>query len=199
MRVIIADDDKTTLKTLQAFVSRLGHDPIAVEDGRAAFEAFNADENLRLALLDWNMPGMSGVEICREIRKRELDVQPYLILLTSKDTAENIAEGLEAGANDYMVKPCSGTELRARIQVGERMVELQESLSRRVKELEEALTHIKTLQGLLPICSYCHKIRDDKDTWLRMEQYIEGHSQAEFSHSICDECLEKHFPEDEFE
>ena len=102
-------------------------------------------------------------------------------------------EGLGAGANDYIVKPFNREELRARVKVGERIIKLQSSLAARVEELQEALSHIKTLQGILPICMYCHKIRDDKEAWGRIESYIEKHSEVRFSHSLCPECLEKHY------
>jgi sigma-B regulation protein RsbU (phosphoserine phosphatase) len=116
---------------------------------------------------------------------------PYLILLTAKGGREDLVTGLEAGANDYVTKPFNREELRARVQVGVRMVELQQSLADRVKALEEALARVKQLQGLLPICSYCKKIRDDQNYWQQVESYIAEHSQAQFSHSICPDCYEK--------
>ena len=84
-------------------------------------------------------------------------------------------------------------ELRARLSVAERMVALQEKLNRNILELQDALTHVKTLQGILPICMHCHKIRTDDKAWQRLESYIEVHSDAKFSHGLCPECLEKHY------
>jgi phosphoserine phosphatase RsbU/P len=116
---------------------------------------------------------------------------PYLILLTAKGRREDIITGLKAGANDYVTKPFDREELRARVQVGARIVELQHSLADRVHALEEALARVKQLQGLLPICSYCKKIRDDQNYWQQVENYISRHSEAQFSHSICPGCYEQ--------
>jgi response regulator RpfG family c-di-GMP phosphodiesterase len=100
-----------------------------------------------------------------------------------------VAEGLDAGADDYVVKPFNQAELRARVHVGMRMLGLQESLARRVTELEAALASVKQLRGLLPMCSYCKKIRVDDSYWQQLEGYITEHSEAKFSHGICPECF----------
>jgi len=112
-----------------------------------------------------------------------------------KDRKEDIVSGLDAGANDYVIKPFEQEELRARLRVGERVVELQSALNDRVKELQKALSHIKTLQGILPICMHCHKIRDDQDVWQRLEKYIAEHSGVQFSHGLCPECRKKYYPD----
>jgi DNA-binding response OmpR family regulator len=143
-----------------------------------------------LAILDWMMPGLDGVEVCRRVRRGATATPPYLILLTAKGRREDIVTGLRSGADDYVTKPFNREELRARVQVGIRIVELQHSLADRVKALEEALTRVKQLQGLLPICSYCKKIRDDRNYWQQVENYISEHSEAQFSHSICPDCYE---------
>ena len=103
----------------------------------------------------------------------------------SKLEKDNVVIGLESGANDYIRKPFDQEELHARVRVGERVLELQFKLAKRVKELEDPLSQIKTLQGLIPICSYCKKIRDDQNYWQQLESYISQHSQAVFSHGIC--------------
>jgi len=137
------------------------------------------------------MPEMDGVEICREARKLDALKSAYIILLTSRGSKDDIVKGLEAGADDYVTKPFDHGELRARVQVGSRVVHLQSALADRVVELEEAMASVKTLQGLLPICCYCKKIRDDGNYWHRVESYIVGHANVRFSHGICPDCSEK--------
>jgi DNA-binding response OmpR family regulator len=106
---------------------------------------------------------------------------------------EDVVEGLEAGANDYIRKPFDRPELRARVRVGERVLELEAALAERIRALQDALAHVKTLQGLLPICMHCHRIRNDQQTWERLEKYISEHTEAEFTHGLCPECMKKHY------
>lgn len=160
----------------------------AVEDGTQAWEALQAKDAPQVAVLDWLMPGMDGIEICRQIRKRPQPRPTYLILLTARRGQEDKIHGLQAGADDYITKPFDHEELRARVQVGFRVLELQVTLAERVRELEEALSRVKMLQGLLPICSYCKKIRNDRNYWQQVEGYISDHSEAQFSHGICPDC-----------
>jgi response regulator RpfG family c-di-GMP phosphodiesterase len=115
----------------------------------------------------------------------------YVIMLTARSRKEDVAAGLTAGADDYLVKPFDRNELQARIQVGERILRLQAELTARVQELELALTRVKLLSGLLPICCYCKKIRNDQNYWQQVETYVKDHSEAEFSHGICPDCYEK--------
>jgi CheY-like chemotaxis protein len=145
----------------------------------------------RLALLDWMMPGLDGPDVCRKVRGQAGREPPYLILLTSRGAKEDVVVGLHSGADDYLTKPFDRGELQARLQVGRRILTLQHSLADRVRELESALAQVKQLQGLLPICCYCKKIRDDQNYWQQVEQYIGKHSAARFSHGICPECWQK--------
>ena len=115
----------------------------------------------------------------------------YIILLTALGGRQNIIQGLQAGADDYITKPFDREELRARLEVGRRIVELQRSLAERVQQLEDALARVKQLQGLVPICSYCKKIRNDQNFWQQVDTYVSEHSEAQFSHGICPECYEK--------
>jgi len=142
-------------------------------------------------VLDWVMPGLDGPEICRRVRAREAATPTYLILLTANDRVDQIVAGLEAGADDYLTKPCRLPELVARVRVGLRVVELQRALADRVAALEEALARVKQLQGLLPICAYCKRIRDDRDYWDQVESYLARHADVQFSHGICPECFER--------
>jgi len=192
MKILIAEDDLTSRRILEAILGKWDYEVIATSDGLEAWQALQTDAPPPIAIIDWMMPGMDGVEFCRRLRQVQTITPTYVILLTSKKEQEDVVAGLDAGANDYIRKPFAREELRARIRVGERVVELQAALADRVKKLEEAIVKIKTLQGLLPICSYCKKIRNDQDYWQQIETYVSEHTQAEFTHGICPDCIEKH-------
>ncbi len=189
-RVLIAEDDPVSRCLLETFLSRWGFNVLALADGDATEEALLSEDAPQLIILDWMMPGKSGIEICRQLRQRTNAGPTYVILLTSRGSPEDIVEGLEAGADDYVCKPFNSEELKARIRNGARLLDLQSRLHERVLELEDALVCVKRLQGLLPICSYCKKIRSDGNYWQQVENYITEHSGATFSHSICPECYE---------
>jgi DNA-binding response OmpR family regulator len=192
MKVLVAEDQRVSRHILVANLRKWGYDVTAVEDGIEAWEALQAEEAPQLVILDWLMPGMDGIEICRQIRKRPQTRHNYLILLTARRGQEDKIHGLRAGADDYITKPFNREELRARVQVGMRVLELQGALAQRVRELEVALSRVKMLQGLLPICSYCKKIRNDRNYWQQVEGYISDHSEAQFSHGICPECYARY-------
>jgi phosphoserine phosphatase RsbU/P len=191
MRILIAEDEPVSRRLLGTTLRRWGHEVVVTADGAEAWEALRREDSPPLAVLDVMMPGLGGIEICRRVRELPRAVSPYLILLTAKSGKENVVRGLEAGANDYVAKPFDPAELRARVNVGLQMLGLQKSLADRVSELEEALSQVKQLQGLLPICSYCKSIRDDKNYWQQVESYIGSHSGIQFSHGICPDCYER--------
>jgi|Deesub1362B_J571_1020462.scaffolds.fasta_scaffold05276_2 DNA-binding response OmpR family regulator len=191
MKVLIADDDKISRKLVEGLIQKWGYEAIPAAEGNQAWEAIAGDEDLHLGIIDWIMPGMDGIEICRRVRKEIQEKPFYIILLTSKDRKEDVIRGLNAGADDYVSKPFEGEELRARLRVGVRVVQLQLELQRRVQELEEALSRVRKLEGLLPICSYCKRVRKDEDYWEQVELYVAEHSNARFTHSICPDCYKK--------
>ena len=195
MRVLIAEDDPTSRTILELCLEDQGYEIESVDNGLDSWNRMKNGDHPSIAILDWMMPGLTGLEVCRRIRERASDNQPYLILLTVRDERDDLLAGLDSGADDYIIKPFDSEELRARLRVGERIHGLQASLNQRVRELEAALKHINTLQGVLPICSHCHKIRDDREVWLKLEQYIQEHSMAKLSHSLCPECQARYYSE----
>jgi CheY-like chemotaxis protein len=188
MNILIAEDDPSSARLLEFYLQRWGHHVVVARDGLEAWEILSAEDGPRLAVLDWMMPGMDGIELCRRARAQTPALSLYVILLTARSENDDVVAGFTAGADDYVVKPFRSSELRARIQAGVRIVELQASLERKVAELEDALAQVRQLEGVLPICSYCQRIRDDEDYWQQLEAYISTRTEACFSHGICPEC-----------
>ena len=190
MQVLIADDDRVTAEILARTLQRWGHATTVIGDGAAAFEQLRAATTATLAILDWMMPGMDGPEVCRRVRAELPLANMYLLLVTAREGRGDVVAGLDAGADDYVIKPFDAEELRARIAVGIRVLTLQEKLADRVAELQTALSNVKELSGLLPICSYCKRIRGDDQYWQQVEGYLAEHSTVQFSHGICPTCYE---------
>ena len=192
MKVLVVDDEPIVRRLLETSLTQWGYEVLPAAGGEEAWAILQRADAPSLAILDWTMPGIDGLELCRRVRLLDRPARPYLIFVTARARTQDIVTGLEAGADDYIVKPFQREELKARVQVGVRMLELQAALAERVRELEDALARVKQLQGLLPICSYCKKVRDDQNYWQQVEIYIEGHSDAQFTHGICPECREKY-------
>jgi CheY-like chemotaxis protein len=188
MRILIADDSPVSCRLLEGTLRRWGHDVLVARDGLEAWEHLVRADSPLLAVLDWVMPGLNGTDLCRRVHDKGLHPRPYLILLTANRGKENLLAGFASGADDYIVKPFDVDELRARLNVGARVLSLQAGLARRVRELEDALAQIKHLQGLLPICMYCKKIRVDPTYWQQVETYLARHTDARFTHGICPDC-----------
>jgi diguanylate cyclase (GGDEF)-like protein len=147
MKILIAEDDSTSRSILTAVLKKWGLDPVAAVDGAAAWGILQQPDAPGLVILDWNMPGFDGLEVCRRLRKLDSRNPPYVILLTTRDEKGDIVRGLEAGANDYVSKPYDPEELQARIRVGQRMLELQSHLT----EARDALLHQATFDPLTDI------------------------------------------------
>jgi two-component system cell cycle response regulator len=128
MKVLIAEDDSASRRLLQALLERWDYDVVVTSNGAQAWEALQGEEAPRLAILDWMMPGMDGVQVCREVRKRAAGPYIYILLLTAKDQKQETIEGIEAGADDYLTKPLDANELRVRLRSGRRILALEESL-----------------------------------------------------------------------
>ena len=195
MRILIAEDDFTSRTVLAGVLKKCGHEVVETVNGAAAWDAMQKPDAPALAILDWMMPEMDGPKVVRRVRALQTDRPPYIIILTSKGDKADIIAGLEAGANDYLAKPFDAGELRARVEVGRRLVEMQAALASKIEELRQALDQIKTLRGILPICANCKKIRDDQGYWSQVEVYVRDHTEAQFSHGICPECMKRLYPE----
>ncbi len=192
MRVLIAEDDHVSRLVVESLLVRWGYEVVLTANGDQARAALEQADAPRMALLDWMMPGMDGVDLCRLVRLNPTPNPPYIILLTARGESGDMVEGLQAGANDYITKPFDRDELQARLAVGVRVVELQDRLAARVRELEEALSRVRQLEGLLPICSYCKRIRDDQNYWQAVEKYLTTKWDVAFSHGICPSCYAEH-------
>ena len=191
MHILIADDEAVSRTLLVRTLELWGHEVNHVVDGLEACTRLIMPGAPTLAILDWSMPGADGVALCREIRESPALSAMYVILLTAHDTRDAMVAGLSGGADEYVTKPFDWGVLQARIKIGARITTLQQTLSQRVDELQKALTMVKQLSGLLPICSYCKRIRRDGDYWQQLEAYVAEHSEAEFSHGVCPECFEQ--------
>lgn len=160
MKLLIADDDLTSRAMLQAITSKCGFDPVLVEDGLQAWDIMSTEDSPRLVLLDWEMPELDGLAVCRHIRQNEDNDPPYIILLTGRSDTRDIVSGLDAGANDYISKPFDQAELQARLRVGNRMLDLQSALQEADTQLRFQATH-DALTGLLNRGAVMEKLEND--------------------------------------
>ena len=189
MRALVADDDRAAATIVSRSLASWGFDVSVAHNGDDAWIRLR-DTPPSLAVIDWEMPGVDGPELCRRIRQTPALAHLYVLLLTARSSRTDLVAGLEAGADDYLVKPVDPHELRARVHVGARVVGLQERLAEKVRELEASLARVKQLGGLLPICCYCKRIRNDQNYWERVEVFVTEHSNAKFTHGICPSCFE---------
>lgn len=194
-RVLVADDDESSRQLIVATLRSGGYETAVVENGAEAWDLLQQSEAPQLAVLDWAMPKMQGIEVCRRLREAGTESYVYVVLLTARDGVEDIVAGLSAGADDYITKPWERQELLLRLRAGERVIRLESRLREKLMELAGAREDVEKLQGLLPVCPSCYRIRDDENLWHRIESYVEAHSRARFTHSLCRSCLKEHYPE----
>src|SRR5260370_26668743 len=151
MHVLIAEDDRVTGEILARTLQRWNYSTTLVSDGAQAWNRLRAATDPTMAILDWMMPEMDGPDVCRRVRQERPDANMYLLLVTARETRGDVVAGLDAGADDYIIKPFDPEELRARVALGVRVLGLQQKLSERVVELQAALSSVKQPRGLLPI------------------------------------------------
>ena len=176
MKILISDDDSVSRLLLTATLKKLGHEVVDTMNGKEAWEIFQK-EYFSVVISDWLMPEMDGLELLRKIRTESRENYTYIILLTVLGGKESYIEGLKAGADDFITKPFDEDQLAARLQVAERILSL---------EAEK-----KQLQKIVPICSYCKKVRQDMNYWEQVEEYVRRYMNVEFSHGACPGCYEK--------
>jgi CheY-like chemotaxis protein len=207
MAILIVDDSPDQHLLLRSILTKAGHhELVAANSAREAFTTLNlegAQPSVRvdLILMDVLMPDIDGVSACRHIKQQAHLQDIPIIMVTAKNDLNNLKEAFSAGAMDYINKPVNGVELLARVSSALTLKnemdcrkEREAELRRSNEELQRALREVKVLRGLIPICASCKKIRNDGGFWQQLEEYIGEHSEAEFSHGICQPCLKKLYP-----
>jgi len=177
VKILVAEDDGVARLILTKRLQKMGHDVIVTEEGGEAWDAFHTGRP-QIVITDLEMPKIDGLQLCQKIRAEQQEKYVYIIILTAREGKKAYIEGLDAGADDFMHKPVDMDELAARLRVATRILSMQ--------------TEMHQLEGLLPICSYCKKIRDENDSWMPIEGYISTRTEATFSHGACPSCVEKY-------
>jgi len=191
--VLIVDDEDIVIDLLSSALGAIGNILIAKNGEEALKRAANG--HVDLILLDIMMPDMDGLEVCRRLKDSDMTRDIPVIFMTVRRTPEDIVKGFNAGALDYVTKPFNVPELMARVKTHLDLVRVRESERELIAELQDALAKVKQLSGLLPMCSVCKKIRDDKGYWYQVEQYLALYSDALISSGACPDCMKKHYPE----
>lgn len=147
MKVLVADDEKVSLRLLESSLRRWGYDVVVAKDGLEASQVLLSPDSPKLAVLDWMMPGLDGIQLCQEVRRNKPEPYTYILLLTSKRAQDDVVAGLDAGADDYVTKPFDPAELKVRLRTGKRILYLQEQLINAREALRDQATHDR-LTGL---------------------------------------------------
>jgi DNA-binding response OmpR family regulator len=178
VKILTVEDDLVARAVLRQALRRLGHEAVEASDGEAALEQLQKHDGIRVVVSDWTMPNSDGLALCRNLRARVGAEYIYFILLTARDaTNENQTMAADAGVDDFLTKPLDFSELWTRLRVAERILRYT--------------TQVRQLEEMLPICSYCKKIRDDQNYWRQLEGYISERTGADFSHSVCPDCYQR--------
>lgn len=193
MKILIVDDIPENVSALALALESEGFILAMAAGGEEALQI--AEDFLPdLILMDVRMNGMDGFETCRQLKKNDATGDIPVIFLTVSQETEDIKQGFQCGGVDYICKPFSQEEVCARVRTHLHLRELIKQKEKLVNELQSALAKVKTLSGLLPICSSCKKIRDDKGYWNHIESYIRARSEADFTHGICPTCSKTLYP-----
>ena len=205
MSILIVDDAPDNLLLLQAILGSAGHTAVlTAESAHEAFRRLGMDgaegaseksPEVDLILMDLMMPEMDGLEACRRIKAVEHLRDIPIIMVTANTDPEDLQAAFAAGAMDYITKPLKKMELLARVTSALNLKREMDARKARERELEQALSEVKVLRGFIPICASCKKIRNDQGYWQQIETYIQNHSEALFSHGMCQECMKKFYPE----
>jgi PleD family two-component response regulator len=193
-RILIVDDEAVNIQMVEKALQN-EYDICSAHNGYDAIRQLK-EKQPDLILLDIMMPDLSGFDVCKIIKADEMFADIPILFLTAMDTMTGETMGLESGGIDYLTKPVNLDLLKLRvhnhIDLKERndlIREQRDLLARQKEELEAALARVKQLEGIIPICMYCKKIRDDQKSWHQLERYISEHSEAVFSHGVCPDCL----------
>jgi phosphoserine phosphatase RsbU/P len=207
MSILIVDDSPDQQALLRSILGKAGHeDVVSADSANSASVLLNLDgdaptQRIDLILMDVLMPEQNGVETCRQIKRCAHLQDIPIIMVTADDDLSNLKEAFAAGAIDYISKPVNSIELLARVSSAltlksemDRRKTRELELRRSNEELQQALKEVKVLRGLIPICASCKKIRNDGGFWQQLEEYLGEHSEAEFSHGLCQPCIKKLYP-----
>ncbi len=192
-KILIVDDTPANIQILNE----------TLKDDYEIYFAMNGKDALQnaqtlipdLVLLDIMMPGMDGYEVCGVLKRNSLLKDIPVIFITALNQENHETRGLGLGAIDYITKPFNPEIIKLRVNNHLELKRHRDALALRNEELREALSKIKTLSGLLPICASCRKIRDDEGYWSQIEAYVSRHTDAEFSHGICPDCAKRLYPD----
>lgn len=191
--ILVVDDNPDNLRLLAKLLTEHRYKARLAPSGSRALATIRK-EAPDLVLLDIVMPGMDGFELCRQLKADERTAKIPIIFISAVLEAIDKVKAFSLGGVDYISKPFQEDEVLARVKTHLTLSLLQRQLEKKNAELQSALDEIKILQGIIPICSSCKKIRDDDGYWQQVETYISDHSEAQFSHGICDDCSHKLYP-----
>jgi len=193
MKILIVDDIPENISALAIALESEGFDIKTAAGGEQALQIVHND-SFDLILLDIKMNGIDGFETCLALKKSDATKDIPVIFLTVSKETEAVVNGFACGGVDYIAKPFRQEEVCARVRTHLYLRALMKEKEKLIGELQEAMAKVKTLSGLLPICSSCKKIRDDRGYWNQIETYIRQRSEADFTHGICPKCAKKLYP-----